>query len=545
MLISVLPATSWASSQSRPSLLFVIYPSPAETPTVNALMIQYLTSPTDYIKVTDDKLYLQFPNQRKLMVADSLSQVDSRITQAKNHNIPTYAIAYDFEHWSATPASEQANPLGSMSIASNAVHAAGYKFGFAPDSKYLNDNYKSYNWKKVDVAWLQIGYNARTYSKFVPYVTDVINTIRTENPNAVIIVQLSLATMVDRSFSTPVDQYDKEVDTVANLKADAMSVVYHDQTVSPNYTISNLEKILAHIATLTTTPPPPNTPPTIKLNSASVNGLIVSVDGVTLPTTHGASITKISWSWGDSQTGNSFFPATHTYSNPGTYTITATSYDSNGLSTSASTSVTVQSSPPPNSNYPWHNGIITTEFWAGEGASSANGHISNAASAWDDFWGQDFGCVDTPNSRNGWYPAACVPNENPFYFALPYNDFINGNHKTTAYHTVYWANETTWGPLQSMLKNQWIEISAHGKTAYGQWEDVGPYGETDSAYVFGSATPSNPRNHNAGLDLSPALTQYLGLNGEEASNWKFVKATDVPDGPWKKIITTRQINWTP
>ena len=238
------------TSRQSLSLLFVQYPSTTDAPQVQQLMHRYLVSPSDYIQVEKNNLYQNFTLQRKLMVADSIQGIQGRISAANTIGIPIYAITYDFEHWPATPNSEQADPFGSMNAAADAVHAAGYKFGYAPDSKFLNDNYKAFDWKKVDVAWLQVGYNARQYSNFVPYITDVINTIKTKNPNSIIIVQLSLLVMNDKSFSDPVSQFNSEVDIVNKLKADAISVVYLDPIKSTFFTISNLQAILSHISAL-------------------------------------------------------------------------------------------------------------------------------------------------------------------------------------------------------------------------------------------------------------------------------------------------------
>ncbi len=83
------------------------------------------------------------------------------------------------------------------------------------------------------------------------------------------------------------------------------------------------------------------TPPTIGLLTPSVNGLRVAVNGVTQATAPGASVTSISWNWGDGQTTTGWFPATHFYVHIGTYTIVATATDTNGQSKSASTQVTV------------------------------------------------------------------------------------------------------------------------------------------------------------------------------------------------------------
>jgi hypothetical protein len=41
-------------------------------------------------------------------------------------------------------------------------------------------------------------------------------------------------------------------------------------------------------------------------------------------------------------------------------------------------------------------------------------------------------------------------------------------------------------------------------------------------------------NQGAGLDVSPAVRDYLGLKGKDVCDWKFVEARDVPNGPWTK-----------
>ena len=108
---------------------------------------------------------------------------------------------------------------------------------------------------------------------------------------------------------------------------------------------------------------------------------------------------------------------------------------------------------------------------------------------------------------------------------------------------VYWANEKAWGHDESMCKNRWIRIIKGNKVAYAQWEDTGPRYDDDAAYVFGSAIPKNDSDSKSGLDVSPAVRTYLGIDGLDVTDWQFVKFSDVPDGPWKNIITTRQISW--
>ena len=193
----------------------------------------------------------------------------------------------------------------------------------------------------------------------------------------------------------------------------------------------------------------------------------------------------------------------------------------------------------PSASYPVHKNITATTFWIGELASFNNSFIPNSKSAWDENWQSHYGGEDDPKNRNSFYPAGFVPRENPFYFALPYNDFdANGDRKKDVAKIVYWAGEGDWSESQSMLKNQWIEISANGKTVFAQWEDVGPFLENDSDYVFGNRLPKSQENNNAGIDLSPAVRDYLGLNGESKVDWQFVKETDIPAGPWKDIVTT-------
>ena len=201
------------------------------------------------------------------------------------------------------------------------------------------------------------------------------------------------------------------------------------------------------------------------------------------------------------------------------------------------------SNPEREKSYPLHKNITVTIFWTGEPGSGENGHIPNLASAWDDMWMLDFGGVDTPDRRAGYYPAGFVPNENPFYFALPYNDFDKeGNKKRDLSSYIPWAHSEI-NDSASVCKNRWIKITKEGKSAYAQWEDVGPFGEDDRAYVFGTARPKNPINDHTGLDVSPAVRDYLGLQDIDRVDWEFVDAKDVPAGPWKKIVTVSQVNW--
>jgi hypothetical protein len=185
-----------------------------------------------------------------------------------------------------------------------------------------------------------------------------------------------------------------------------------------------------------------------------------------------------------------------------------------------------------------HQNIKTTIFWVGEAAGPDNANISNAESAWDGNWQTHFGGFDDPDNRNGYHPAAFTPLENPFYFALPYNDLNdNGDRKASA------ANCPNVGGSVSWCKNAWIKITKGSKVAYAQWEDVGPLKEDDVAYVFGTAAPANTWGAKAGLDVSPAVRDYMGLSDVDVVSWTFVAASSVPAGPWKQIVTTSPGGW--
>lgn len=195
------------------------------------------------------------------------------------------------------------------------------------------------------------------------------------------------------------------------------------------------------------------------------------------------------------------------------------------------------------SSYPLHSNIKVTVFWVGEEADASNAGIANRASAWDSHWAEHFGGIDDPLKRNGFLPSGFKPLENPFYFALPYNDYGSKGRRSDAASTIPWAGERSWSSSESMCKNRWIKIVKGDRTAYAQWEDVGPFLSDDKGYVFGTAQPSNTQLAKAGLDLSPAVKDYLKLADVDTADWQFVDDKDLPDGPWKLTITTRQVSW--
>ncbi len=186
--------------------------------------------------------------------------------------------------------------------------------------------------------------------------------------------------------------------------------------------------------------------------------------------------------------------------------------------------------------YPWKTQIVTTTFWVGE-AAGGNNPVHNYSSSWDMNWSQSFGGFDNPNpaARRNFLPAAFVPRQNPFYIALPYNDVTRGTNKPEAKVVIPWFREAFTREGQSVCRDRWIAVrsnSSSGKICYAQWSDCGPFRTDHWQYVFGNEKPKPNLNRGAGLDISPAVRDYLGINSSDVTDWKFVDFKDVPNGPW-------------
>jgi hypothetical protein len=189
--------------------------------------------------------------------------------------------------------------------------------------------------------------------------------------------------------------------------------------------------------------------------------------------------------------------------------------------------------PSKGERFPWKRDIVTTVFWIGE-EPSGNNPVPNRSSSWDKNWTGSYGGFDDPNPsrRSNYIPAKFTPRQNPFYCALPYNDKANTGHRPEASRVVPWFKEAYQGPGVSTCKGRWIEIQKGNRVAYAQWEDAGPFRTDHWQYVFGDERPKPNLNRGAGLDVSPAVRDYLGLQPTDVTSWKFVDFKDVPTGPW-------------
>jgi len=191
---------------------------------------------------------------------------------------------------------------------------------------------------------------------------------------------------------------------------------------------------------------------------------------------------------------------------------------------------------PPGQRFPWKAQIVTTVFWIGE-EPAPNNPVPNRVSCWDKDWTKNYGGVDDPNpaNRSNYIPVKFTPRQNPFYCALPYNDKAREGHRPEAPRIVPWFNEAYQGPAVSTCKSRWIAIRKGNRVAYAQWEDAGPFRTDHWQYVFGNERPKPNLNKGAGLDVSPAVRDYLGLQGTDVTDWRFVDFSEVPRGPWSTL----------
>ena len=218
---------------------------------------------------------------------------------------------------------------------------------------------------------------------------------------------------------------------------------------------------------------------------------------------------------------------------------------------------------PGSDDYPWHTDIVATTFWVGEIFDATAEDGSQVYSTYDSNWYDNYGGCDGVETggycgteartlANEYFPTSMTPRENPFYLDLPYDDINDPQGFAQRGKVIPWANEDGYTGRDtdqsfSYMKNRWVQITNGGRTCYGQIQDAGPGQYHDARYVFGNddARPQNQRYNGAGMDVSPALNGCLGfadLNGQDDRvDWKFIDFDDVPDGPWRKVVTTSQV----
>jgi hypothetical protein len=138
-------------------------------------------------------------------LADSLAQISSISAEQQGVEV----VIYDIEHWASTPLAEQQRPIISIAQAAAIAHDAGKRFGIAPDGLFLGIDtghctanvsagiVPLVDWTKIDVVNVQAQEladtsNCKTIQNYTAFVTRVASTARSQNPNIVIIAQVSL-----------------------------------------------------------------------------------------------------------------------------------------------------------------------------------------------------------------------------------------------------------------------------------------------------------------------------------------------------------------
>ncbi len=187
------------------------------------------------------------------------------------------------------------------------------------------------------------------------------------------------------------------------------------------------------------------------------------------------------------------------------------------------------------SNSPWKENIITTIFWIGE-QPTKNNPTPNHSSSWDPSWAYNYGGFDNPDpmARRNFIPVSFIPRQNPFYCALPYNDVTKGTTKPESRFMIPWFKQAFVQEGHTVCKDHWVAIRHGSRVAFAQWEDCGPFRTDHVQYVFGNDRPLPNLNGGAGLDVSPAVRDYLQMNAtKDVCSWRFVNPNEVAPGPWQ------------
>ena len=190
--------------------------------------------------------------------------------------------------------------------------------------------------------------------------------------------------------------------------------------------------------------------------------------------------------------------------------------------------------PPSPDRYPWKKQIVTTTFWVGE-APTKNNPVPNHVSSWDADWAKNYGGTDDPDPDQraelhaGEIRAAAKSLLRGAALQRP--DDEGPQARGGAGHSV--VSKTVYrGSDKSVCKGRWIAIKFKDRVCYAQWEDCGPFRTDHWQYVFGNERPKPNLNKGAGLDVSPAVRDFLGMNDTDVTDWKFVDFDEVPTGPW-------------
>ena len=227
---------------SAPMRLMVLA-SPSD-PVIGPILQSFMKYPTDM----DWGHARYFPTLTAVTGGTSLSLVRNAAENAPSSQAKV--IAYDFEHWSLTPVTEQSDPVNSANKAASLVHSLGLKFMFVPDGGYMYDLhngvpfYKLYNWTNFDYLNLQVqthrfagGGDGTNVASFVANVQNVVSYAKSQHPGIIVFVQLSLR------YDSPLTIIQK-TQAISNI-SDGITYHYNiDHMLCANCTPSNLQTVL-------------------------------------------------------------------------------------------------------------------------------------------------------------------------------------------------------------------------------------------------------------------------------------------------------------
>lgn len=232
--------------QNNKELLFAVYTTSADPPTISVLTKYYTQSRENYYVIDDTagkELFLYFPHYKKMLIGASVKELSvNKVAQA---HIQSFSaddiIAYDIENWPATPLQERVNAADSISNASKIVHQAGYKFGVTPDSRILLRWYETINWDEVDFLGMQLQEFSVNPEELAHYARLVSEHVRSESPETQIFIQLSFR-------RTDVNDMQNAIKAVENF-VDGVIVGYvADGRIPCKYcSPENLDEILYYI----------------------------------------------------------------------------------------------------------------------------------------------------------------------------------------------------------------------------------------------------------------------------------------------------------
>ncbi len=173
--------------------------------------------------------------------------------------------------------------------------------------------------------------------------------------------------------------------------------------------------------------------------------------------------------------------------------------------------------------HPWKTKILTSTFFMSDNSNQSDNVWSRT--------GKVKNGVSENSKSNSSYSYSRTP-ANPYYIALPFNDLAHPE-EAKKWVPPAWTRSSKDGKPISSCKGRWVQIkNVQGRSCYAQWEDVGPIGDSDAGYVFGS---NRPEGAGPGLDVSPAVAHYLNLEENSTVAWRFVAEEEVRPGEWLRF----------